>query len=120
PDYDSPLDDVLRLFELARTNGQYFPDALAQAEHDPAISTKGKAGIALLHEHLAEVHFGSRAWTILASYLFVHSNYLTSLLEDKSVHGQQRRLAIYQLLRFASEYRSRLREGRKTPPGRQF
>lgn len=120
PEYQIPLDDVLRLFELARAQGQYFPEALNLAQEAPGISERGKVGLALLARHLAGVHYGMRAWTTLSSYLFVRSEFLRPLLADHSVGGQQRRLAIYQLLRFASEYRSRWATGPKMSPRRQF
>ncbi len=120
PEYQVPLSDVLKLFELARENSRYFPEALELARDEPSISEQGKASIALLTGHLASVHFGMRSWTVLSSYLFVHSDYLRPLLADDSVGGQQCRLALYQLLRFASEYRSRWLSGAKVNPRRQF
>jgi superfamily I DNA/RNA helicase/CRISPR/Cas system-associated exonuclease Cas4 (RecB family) len=120
PEYQVPLVDVLHLFELARAKGLYFPEALSLTQDAPGISERGKAALALLARHLADVHFGMRAWTVLSSYLFVHSEFLKPLLADNSVPGQQRRLAIYQLLRFASEYRSRWATGPRMSPCRQF
>jgi DNA helicase II / ATP-dependent DNA helicase PcrA len=119
-EYRIPLADVLKLFELARDNGRYFPEALALARDVPGISDQGKASISLLADHLAGVHYGMRAWTVLSSYLFVHSDYLRPLLADDSVGGQQRRLALYQLLRFAGEYRSRWVTRGKVNPRHQF
>lgn len=119
-EYEVPLADVLALFELAREKERYFTEALELARDAPAISERGKASIALLSIHLAGVHYGMRPWTVLSSYLFIRSNYLRPLLADDSVAGQQRRLALYQLLRFASEYRSRWATGAKVSPRRQF
>lgn len=116
PEYRIPLADVLKLLELAREKGQYFPEALELARDAPSISEEGKASIALLASQLDTVHFGMRPWTVLSSYLFVHSDYLRPLLADESVGGQQRRLALYQLLRFASEYRTRGAIGAKLNP----
>lgn len=120
PEYRIPLADVLHLFELARAHGQYFPEALNLAQDAPGISGRGKEAIGLLARHLAGVHYGMRAWSVLSAYLFVHSKFLEPLLADERVGGRQCRLAIYQLLRFASEYRSRWTTGPKTNPRRQF
>lgn len=120
PEYRIPITDVQALFELAREEGRYFPEALVLARDAPTISESGKAAIALLGHHLAGVHFGIRPWTVLASYLFVRSNYLGPVIADDSVGGQQRRLALYQLLRFAGDYRSRWATGTKVNPTRQF
>jgi DNA helicase-2/ATP-dependent DNA helicase PcrA len=120
PEYQIPQKDVLRLFELAREKGEYFPDALRLARDAPEISPEGKGGLGRLEQHLADVHYGTRAWSVLSSYLFVHSKYLDRYLADDSVAGRQRRLAVYQLLRFASEYRSRWPTGPKMNPRRQL
>lgn len=120
PEYRIPLADVLHLFELARAKGQYFPEALGLTQDAPGISERGKAGLELLARHLAGVHYGMRAWTVLSSYLFVQSEFLKPLLADDSVGGQQRRLAIYQMLRFAGEHRSRWATGPQVSPRRQF
>lgn len=120
PEYQIPLADVLSLFELAREKGQYFPEALSLANDAPSLSERGRTGIALLGRHLANVHYGMRAWTVLSAYLFINSDFLAPLLVDNTVGGQQRRLAIYQLLRFAGEYRSRWPTGPKVNARRQF
>jgi len=120
PEYRIPQRDVLRLFELARAKERYFPEALSLARDESDISPQGKEGIARLAQHLADIHYGMRAGRVLSSYLFVHSRYLDPVLADDGVAGQQCRLAIYQLLRFASEYRSRWTTGPKMRPTRQF
>lgn len=120
PEYRIPLADVLALLELAREKQRFFPDALDLAQDAPTISEDGKAALGLLASHLAGVHFGMRPWTVLSSYLFVRSDYLRPFLADHSVGAQQHRLALYQLLRFASEYRSRWAIGATVNPRRQF
>lgn len=120
PEYRIPQRDVLRLFEVARTKELYFPEALSLACDESEISPQGKEGIARLAQHLADVHYDMRAWRVLSLYLFVHSRYLDPVLADDGVAGRQCRLAIYQLLRFASEYRSQWTTGPKMRPTRQF
>lgn len=108
-EYAIPLTDCLLLIRTAREQGQYFPGALSLAKTIPELSEQGRRGLALVATHLAEigVHFGMRPWTLLASYLLGSPRYLRPLLADDSVPGQQRRLALYQLLRFANAFRGR-------------
>ena len=104
PEYEIPLSDVLALLELARDRSIPFPDALKLAERAETISTHGKERLALLAIHLAGLRH-VRPWTLLAQYLFERSRYLDPHLADQSVIGQQRLLALYQLLQFAHEQR---------------
>ena len=104
PEYEIPLSDVLALLELARDRSIPFPDALKLAEKAETISTHGKERLALLTIHLAGLRH-IRPWTLLAQYLFERSRYLDPHLTDQSVSGQQRLLALYQLLQFAHEQR---------------
>lgn len=125
PEYAVPLADVLTLVSVAKQRGVLFPEALGLAGDLDEISDKGKAGLALLGAHLESVTYGtqsaSSAWSVLARYLFVESNYLRSLLSDTSISGQQRRLAIFQLLQFALEQRLRLeRDAAAAEPKRHF
>jgi superfamily I DNA/RNA helicase len=109
PEYAIPLADSLLLIRTARERSQYFPGALSLANTIPELSDQGRRGLALLEAHLTEigVHFGMRPWTLLTSYLLGPPRYLRPLLADDSVPGQQRRLALYQLLRFANAFRGR-------------
>ena len=104
PEYEIPLSDVLALLELARDRDVPFPTALRLAEEAETISTHGKERLALLRTHLSGLHYVS-PWTLLAQYLFERSQYLDPHLADRSVVGQQRMLALYQLLQFAHEQR---------------
>ena len=104
PEYDIPLTDVLALLELAHNQNIPFPDALKLAGEAESISAQGKERFALLRTHLAGLrHVGP--WTLLTQYLFERSRYLEHHLADRSVVGQQRLLALYQLLQFAHEQR---------------
>lgn len=120
PEYQIPLEDVLTLFRLARENNKFFPEALALAQETPGISDSGKTAIARLASHIAGVHFGTTPWSLLSSYLFTHSSYVESLLSEHDVRSQQRRLALYQFLRFATEHRARRVGGGRIDPKRSF
>ena len=104
PDYKVPLNDVLALLELASDRSVPFPDALELAATSTTISTQGKEGLAFLARHLYGMRYVG-PWTLLAHYLFARSRYLEMFLGDQSVMGQQRLLALYQLLQFAHEQR---------------
>jgi hypothetical protein len=79
------------------------------------ISPAGKAGIEKLSGHLDELCYGSSAWSLLTQYLFNRSGYLRSILGEDGVIGQQKRLAIYQLLQFANDMRARFARTGKDP-----
>ena len=104
PEYKVPLNDILELLTLARNRGVPFPGALNLAEEAETITPQSKAQLALLASHLDSLHHVG-PWTLLAQYLFERSRYLDHLLPDQSVVGQQRLLALYQLLQFAHEQR---------------
>lgn len=105
-DYNVPLQDVLSLFAYAQEQEESFPSALGLAENVATISPEGRAGLALLDDHLNDLPYGGNAWSFLAHYLFNRSGYLRVLLQDESVAGQQKRLAILQLLQLAYRYRN--------------
>ena len=104
PEYQVPLNDVLALLELAIDRSVPFPDALELAATSATISAQAKEGLAILARHLDGMrHVGP--WTLLTRYLFERSRYLDMFVGDQSVVGQQRLLALYQLLQFAHEQR---------------
>ncbi len=103
-EYRIPLNDVLALIELARDREVPFPEALGLAGEAATVSAHGQARLALLAHHLDGLHHVG-PWRLLAHYLFDRSGYLHHLLADQSVGGQQRLLALYQLLQFAHEQR---------------
>ena len=59
----------------------------------------------LLNSHLAFVQPGTAAATLLSEYLFTQSRYLDAVLADNSVASECKRVAIFQLLQFAIEYK---------------
>ncbi|MCZ7573940.1 MAG: UvrD-helicase domain-containing protein [Ardenticatenaceae bacterium] len=114
-EYQIPLLDVQALLELAGEQDVPFPRALNLAQEAETISAVGKAGLVLLARHLDGLCYGSTAWGLLVRYLFVRSQYLRPLLNDSSVGGQQRRLAVFQFLQFAHEQRKRAFADDKDP-----
>lgn len=114
-EYQVPLADVLTLLELAKKQDVPFPRALKLAQDADTISQQGKEALALLDAHIEGLCYGRNAWGMLVRYLFVRSSYVRRLLEDDSVAGEQRRLAVYQFLQFAHEQRENQTEGSEDP-----
>lgn len=104
PAYHVPLADVLALRALARMQHVPLLQALAQAQLATGISTQGRAGLARLCTDLDALGPPRSAWGLLVTYLFDCRTYLQSLLADTTTAGQQRRLALFQLLELAHEY----------------
>ena len=104
PEYNISLSDVLALLGLARDREIPFPDALDLASITDTISTQGKERLTLLKGHLDGLRHAN-PWTFLTQYLFMRSRYLDPFLADRSVAGQQRLFALYQLLQLAHEQR---------------
>jgi DNA helicase-2/ATP-dependent DNA helicase PcrA len=105
PEYQVPLADVRALLALAREQEVPFPQALDLAQGVSTISAHGQAAFALLARHVEDLCYGTQPWTLLSRYLFVRGRYLQPFLDDTSVAGAQRRLALYQFLQFAHEPR---------------
>lgn len=113
-EYQIPLTDALTLIRLAGEQNASFPDALELARDAATISSSGKQGLALLEQHLNGLS-DSNAWSLLVRYLFERSSYLRILLNDASVLGQQKRLAIFQLLQLAYRQRDATEEKGQDP-----
>lgn len=78
-----------------------FPAALSLAATLPGLSDAGRAGLRRLAAHLAAaMRDDAGPHTLLARFLFDIGEHLLPLVEDPSVAGQQRRIAVYQFLEF--------------------
>jgi len=116
-EYQVPLSDVLALLSIAKEQDKPFPAALELAQGAPTITVKGQAQIELLARHLAGLCYGTEAWGMLSRYLFERSSYVRHLMQDSSVAGMQKRIALYQFLQFAYEQRRSSHEGRHPKQG---
>ncbi len=114
-EYQVPLSDVQALRSTANDRDRPFPAALDLAGEAEGITDKGKEKLTLIAAHIDGLGYGRSAWKTLTRYLFVRSNYLRTLLTNDSVAGQQRRLAIYQLLQFVHSQRERRSEPHMDP-----
>lgn len=111
PEYDIPLEDVKALLQFADERQIPFPQALIVPPEADTVSNRGKVSFALLAQHLQGLSYGTSPWILLTNYLFVRSRYLQTLLVDTSDYGQQKRMAIYQFLRFTYEQSQSLQSG---------
>ncbi len=100
PEYNLSLDDIITLRRRAKAEHIPFPRALELGDSTEGISIEGKETLKKIAAHLEGLTYGRSAWKTLTRYLFDRSSYLAQLLGDNTVAGQQRRLALYQLLQF--------------------
>ncbi len=109
-EYGFSQDDIKLFTDYVFLNRVRFPAALKRVSEVKKLSSDGKTKLELLAGHFDEFHYGNSAWHVLSLYLFVESDYLRILAADNSVRGQQKRLAIYQLLLLAHQLREEFAE----------
>ena len=99
------------LLDAAHTAGIAFPAALAmatRAEALPGLSEPGRRGLQRIAADIAyALHDGTGVHTLLLRYLFDCGEYLRAVREQKSHAGQQRRLALFQLLEITGAFQRR-------------
>ena len=105
PEYSIPLQDVRIVLAFAANENIYPSQVLTQLDKITELSEIGRQGLTLLKSHLAFVKQGTPAAALLSEYLFTQSRYLHTILADDSVAGECKRLAIFQFLQFAIEYK---------------
>ena len=106
PQYAVPTADVAAVFRWRHEQNVAMLVALRRYDEIPDLSEAGRVALARLAADLAEVNFPMSAHRFLLLHLFRRGNHLQVLLADNSVAGQQRRLAIYQLLQFTFSFRA--------------
>lgn len=105
PEYNISLGSVRAVLKFAAGQNIYPLDAIARLGEIPDLTPNGRRGLALLAQHLAFVQSGITPAKLLQEYLFTQSRYIDLVMADDGVTGQQRRLAIFQLLQFAIEHK---------------
>ncbi|MCC6393521.1 MAG: UvrD-helicase domain-containing protein [Bryobacterales bacterium] len=105
PQYRIAIEDLQALSEWRRTNDVTMLAALGRLDEVP-ISTSARVSLERLKSDLGPVSFATRAHAFLLRFMFRDESFLKEIFEDRSVGGQQKRLAIYQLLQFAFAFRS--------------
>lgn len=104
--YSIPVTDIIQVLHRASSSERSLLAMLKSGIDRTDLSEAGARGLARLAEDLAHVEFKTSAHSFLSTYLFNHGGALAEDLAGDSVTAQQRRLAIYQLLQIAFEYRS--------------
>ena len=104
PEYGIPLEDVRAVLNFAKGEDLFPLQAIARIDEIPGTTDAGRRGLALLRRHLGFVRPRTPAAVLLFEYLFTRSRYLDTVLGDDTVTGACKRVAIYQLLQFATEY----------------
>ena len=105
PEYSVALNDVRAVLRFAAAEDVAPMEAIARLDEISEITEAGKQGLALLWSHLSSVQSGTSVAALLSEYLFTQSRYLDTVLTDDTVAGACKRVAIFQLLQFAIEYR---------------
>ncbi len=103
PEYNASLQDALILIKWVKEKRVSTLKALRQTAEIEGLSEQGRAGLALLGTHLESVGPATTPWTLLTTWLFEQSNYLVPLLLADDAKAQQKRIAIYQLLKVCGE-----------------
>lgn len=103
PQYHIPDKDVQLVFSIAGQKDVLFPQAISQFRDNPELSEGAQKSLLLLDQHLQDLCFGRGVWSLLAHYLYNRSQYLQPILNEGNLASQQKRLAIYQFLRFVYE-----------------
>lgn len=114
PHYAVPDADVRVLLDAAQAREIAFPAALtlATAASLPGLSAAGREGLERIAADVAmAVRGGAGVHAVLVRYLFDRGEYLRAYVADDALAGQQRRLALFQLLDIAQAF-GRREEGR--------
>ncbi|KAA3645718.1 MAG: ATP-dependent helicase [Chloroflexi bacterium] len=119
PEYRISSEDAVQFLQYVRSQEVRFPDFLYLVDEIDGLSEEGRAGLTLLQENLTGVGYSMTAWTMLTQYLFNNSELFRRILNDSSVSGLQRQLAIHQFLAFIYAYRTPP-EGLSIDPKRWF
>jgi superfamily I DNA/RNA helicase/Zn-dependent peptidase ImmA (M78 family) len=107
PHYSIPADDISRIVAWRRAQNISMPSAIKRWDEIEGLSGAAQQGLRRLREDLGHGDYMTSAYRFLLVHLFSHGAHLQPLFADQSVAGQQRRLAIYQLLQFAFSFRGR-------------
>ncbi len=106
PEYGLSPERVQDILQTAHERNVPFPPALR--------------GVEPLSSHLEEIAYRADAYSFFSRYLFGRARYLRDIVRDYTVAGQQRRLALQQLLLTARSFTARLPADDEDHPHRAF
>lgn len=113
PAYKVPPADIQLLFQRRQQLDARMLDVLQGVVAIDGLSDAGREGLLRLASDVQDAEWMTPTHRFLMSFLLRRSRYLQSLLADQSIPGQQRRLAIYQLLQFAFAFKAPKNENPK-------
>ncbi len=113
PEYGASKGDALAVLKWAQANKVTVFDALARVGEIDCLSAVGVQGLARLGSQLAGMGPETSPWTLLTTWLFERSQYLTPLLSADDAKSRQKLVAIYQLLKVCGEFATIGRSKRK-------
>jgi DNA helicase-2/ATP-dependent DNA helicase PcrA len=110
PDHAIPRDDLLALFAHARREAIPAGVLLWQPERLPPLSPQGLPGALRLADLLLDLRATPDIWTLLARYLFIHSQLAQRLLQAADPAARQRLEHLRGLLDLARRFDAQERE----------
>jgi len=105
PQYAVPLDDIAKVFAWRHEKQITMLKAIRGLDEIAGLSVAGRTALARLSKDVAHSTWPMSPHTFMVRYLFGGGEHVKQRLTGKSVNDQQRRLAIYQLLQFAFNFR---------------
>jgi DNA helicase II / ATP-dependent DNA helicase PcrA len=102
PEYGVPRQDCLEVIRWGRENKLPVIESLTRLAEIERVSESGQVGLARLGCQLQGLSKVS-PWTMLTTWLFERSSYLSAMLTSDYPAAQQQRVAIYQLLKVCNE-----------------
>lgn len=105
PHYAVSPADIAAVFAWRGENKVPMLTALRRLDEIEGVSSAGREGLLQLYKDVSFSKWPTPAHRFLMCYLFGGSGHLRHFLGDQSVLGQQRLLAVYQLLQFAFAYK---------------
>lgn len=103
--YCVPLADIVTLCDWRRQQDVSIRAALTRLDEVEALSPAGKQGLAQLADDLGDVIWTTSPHNLILRHLFCRGRIRWGTLSRADVAGQQARLAVYQLLQIAFDYR---------------
>lgn len=103
PEYGASRQDALLVIRWSLENKMHLFEALTRLDHIPGLSTNGRLSLAKLGQQLHGFDSTTSPWTLLSTWLFERSNYLTPLLNSADIKSRQKLIAIYHFLKICGE-----------------
>ena len=120
PAYRMPLEDVRTFLKFAKETSHRALDALAGFEHACDISDAGRVALQALATDLGQVDSRTGPAKLLRRVLFGRGQFLRTDSGSTTLVEQQRRIAIHQLLQFATHFERSWKWNTSKDPKRAF